>query len=126
VVNTQDLAGIRNEWLGIDGAKPTIFGDLNGDGKVNVVDYNLERSLIGMSLPAVSDALIDLGTGSVGGPAVVRLGTNSPSPLAATKRARPRAEIQLSVRGWSRGTLTRAKTINQPLIGRSTSQDAAL
>ena len=57
VVNSQDLAGIRNEWLGIGGAKPTIFGDINGDGMVNVVDYNAERLLIGTSLPAMSDAI---------------------------------------------------------------------
>ena len=51
VVNSQDLAGIRNEWLGVGGAKPTIFGDINGDGKVNVADYNEVRLLIGTSLP---------------------------------------------------------------------------
>ena len=51
VVNSQDLAGIRNEWLGIGGARPTIFGDINGDGTVNVLDYNAERLLIGGVLP---------------------------------------------------------------------------
>ena len=44
VVNSQDLVGIRNEWLGIGGAKPTIFGDINGDGMVNVADYNAVRT----------------------------------------------------------------------------------
>ena len=124
VVNSQDLAGIRNEWLGIGGAKPTIFGDINGDGMVNVADYNAERLLIGTSLPSVSDALIASGPGSQGGPAVVRIGTSGPSPRTAASRARPRAEIQLSGRGWSLGTSTRGKTINQPLIEKSTSQDA--
>ena len=38
-VNTQDLLGVRAEWLGLDGAKPTIFGDINGDGVVDQQDY---------------------------------------------------------------------------------------
>ena len=80
VVNGQDLAGIRNEWLGVGGAKPTIFGDINGDGVVNVADYNAERLLIGTSLPSVSDALLALGPGSQGGPALVRIGTGGSSP----------------------------------------------
>ena len=33
------------------GAVPTIYGDINGDGTVNVEDYNLVRSLIGTVLP---------------------------------------------------------------------------
>ncbi len=117
VVNSQDLAGIRNEWLGIGGARPTIFGDINGDGKVNVADYNAERLLIGTSLPSVSDTSIALSPASQGGPAVVRMGTSSPSPRTSVPRARPRAEIQLSGRGSIRGTLlTRGRPINQPLI----------
>ena len=31
---------------------PTIFGDVNGDGKVDINDYNLVRKLIGTHLPA--------------------------------------------------------------------------
>jgi hypothetical protein len=50
VVNSQDLVGVRNQWLGFNGAKPTIFGDLNGDGSVNVQDYNAVRAAIGTSL----------------------------------------------------------------------------
>ena len=125
VVNSQDLAGIRNEWLGVGGAKPTIFGDINGDGKVNVADYNAERLLIGTSLPSVSDASIAVGAASQAGPAVVGMGTSSPSPRTSARRARPRAEIQLSGRGSIRGTLfTRGKPINQPLIEPPTSQAA--
>jgi Dockerin type I domain len=126
VVNSQDLAGIRNEWLGVGGAKPTIFGDINGDGTVNVADYNAERLLIGTSLPSLSAALIAPGTGSQVGPAVVRIGTTGQSPRATASQARPRAEIQLSGRGRSVRTLTRGKPINQPLIARSNSQDAAV
>ena len=124
VVNSQDLAGIRNEWLGIGGAKPTIFGDINGDGKVNVEDYNLERLLIGTSLPSVSDALVAPAAGLSGGPAQVRIGTTGMPPAATAKRAPPRAEIQLSGRGSSLPALTRGKSINQRLIVRSAAQDA--
>jgi hypothetical protein len=53
VVNSQDLVGVRNEWLGIGGATYTIFGDLNGDGVVNVTDYNDVRAELGTSLPTV-------------------------------------------------------------------------
>ncbi len=119
VVNSQDLAGIRNEWLGVDGAKPTIFGDIIGNGTVNVADYNAERLLIGTSLPSVGTASIALGSGSPGGPGLVRIGTSGPSRRTTVSRAGPRAELQLSGRGWSLGTLTRGKVINQPLIERS-------
>ena len=40
VVNGLDVVDVHNEWLGIDGAVPTIFGDINGDGVVNGTDYN--------------------------------------------------------------------------------------
>ena len=36
--------GVRNEMLGIMGAVPTIFGDINGDGKVDINDYTAVRS----------------------------------------------------------------------------------
>ena len=125
-VNSQDLVGIRNEWLGIGGAKPTIFGDVNGDGKVNVADYNAERLLIGngRSLPSVSDASIARGAASQAGPAVVKMGTSSPSPRTSVPRAQPRAEIQLSRRGSIRRTrLVRGKSINQTLIEPPTTRD---
>jgi hypothetical protein len=126
VVNSQDLAGIRNEWLGVGGAKPTIFGDINGDGLVNVLDYNAERLLIGTSLPSVSAALSAAGPASQGGPALVRIGTTGSSPRSTASPAVPRAEIQLSGRGWSLGTSTMNKTISQALIKKSTSRDAAV
>jgi hypothetical protein len=127
VVNSQDLAGIRNEWLHVNGAQPTMFGDINGDGLVNVVDYNLERLLIGTSLPAASDALIATGRGSQGnGPALVRIGTTGASPRTVASQVPPRAEIQLSGRGWSLRTLARGKTINQPLIERLTAKGSSV
>ena len=107
------------------GAKPTIFGDINGDGKVNVDDYNAERLLIGTSLPSVSDSSIASSPTSQAGPAVVRIGTSSPSPRTSVPRARPRAEIRLSGRGSIRGTLlTRGRPINQSLIEPPTSKAA--
>ena len=124
VVNSQDLAGIRNEWLGVGGAKPTIFGDINGDGLVNVLDYNAERLLIGTSLPLVSDVSLASVPGSQSSPAVVRIGTSGPSPPATASPAPPRAEIQLSGRGSSLGTSAIGTTINQALIEKSTTQDA--
>ncbi len=123
VVNAQDLAGIRNEWLGINGAKPTIFGDIIGNGTVNVADYNAERLLIGTSLPSVSDALIVAGGGSQGGTALVRIGTGGSSPSTTASPALPRAEIQLSGRGSSLGTSAIGTTVNQAPIEKSTSHD---
>ena len=97
MVNSQDLAGIRNEWLGVNGAKPTIFGDIIGDGTVNVADYNAERLLIGTSLPAVERRIARRGPGDARRTALVRTGTSWPGTAAAVRRAqaRPRAEIQL-------------------------------
>jgi hypothetical protein len=46
----QDMVAIRNQMLGLLGAVPTIFGDLNGDGKVDISDYTLVRTLIGTHL----------------------------------------------------------------------------
>ena len=124
VVNSQDLAGIRNEWLGVGGAKPTIFGDINGDGAVNVLDYNAERLLIGTSLPSVSDVSLASVPGGQISPALVRIGTSGPSPPMTASPASPRAEIQLSGRGSSLGTSAIGTTINQALIEKPTSHDA--
>ena len=59
---------MHNEWLGINGAVPTIFGDINGDGVVNVTDYNDVREEIGAVLPSANiwtvNSLGDSGTGS--------------------------------------------------------------
>jgi hypothetical protein len=54
VVNSQDLVGIRNEWMGINGAVPTLIGDINGDGVVDIKDINAVRAKIGTVLPPVS------------------------------------------------------------------------
>jgi Dockerin type I domain len=51
VVTMQDAILVRNEYLGIAGAVPTLIGDVNGDGKVDVNDYNAVRKNIGLTLP---------------------------------------------------------------------------
>jgi hypothetical protein len=51
VVNSADLTGVRNESLGFNGAAPTIFGDINGDGTVNITDYNLVKKFLFTRLP---------------------------------------------------------------------------
>ncbi len=67
VVNSQDLVDVRNEWLGINGAVPTIFGDMNGDGVVNIDDYNIVRAASGTVLPpAPSSNLLVNGDFSLG------------------------------------------------------------
>jgi hypothetical protein len=50
-VTQQDAILIRNEYLAVGGASPTIFGDINGDGVVDVNDYNAVRQRIGTHLP---------------------------------------------------------------------------
>lgn len=50
-VTMQDAIGIRNSYLGINGAVPTLFGDINGDGVVDANDYNAARRRIGTVLP---------------------------------------------------------------------------
>jgi hypothetical protein len=126
VVNTQDLASIRNEWLGVGGAKPTIFGDLIGNGTVNVEDYNAERLLIGTSLPLISAAVIAAGPVALAGPAVVQIGASVPSPQAVPSRAQPPEEMPLSGRRRSLVAPTRAKKIHQRLIEKSISHKATL
>ena len=54
VVNSADLVGIRNEFLGVAGAVPTIFGDINGDGKVDINDYNAVNKLLFTTLPPLA------------------------------------------------------------------------
>ena len=41
---------IRNEIIGYAGALPTLFGDVNGDGVVDINDYTAARRLIGTRL----------------------------------------------------------------------------
>ncbi len=43
-------AAIRNQMLGLLGAMPTIFGDILGDGTVDINDYTAVRKLIGTQL----------------------------------------------------------------------------
>ncbi len=54
VVNSGDVAGVRNEFLGFAGAEPTVFGDINGDGTVDINDYNLVRKLLFTKLPPIA------------------------------------------------------------------------
>jgi hypothetical protein len=128
VVNSQDLVLVRNQWLGINGTKPTIFGDINGDGVVNSTDYNDVRKAIGTTLPPVGgDPIVSGGSGAgaiVGGgqaslTLVVPL-NSSPSKTSqrpAAQAPRPRAELQLALRGrgWSLGDGLSAKLVNQPI-----------
>jgi hypothetical protein len=122
VVNSQDLAGIRNEWLGIGGAKPTIFGDINGDGTVNVLDYNAERLLIGTTLPAVSSESVASVTVAIAGSQRVSIATSGLAPVggqagvARTARPAPRAEIQLARQGRSPRVAAKVRVISQGLL----------
>jgi hypothetical protein len=54
VVNSADLTGVRNEIFGFNGAAPTIFGDINGDGKVDIKDYNLVKKFQFTTLPTIA------------------------------------------------------------------------
>jgi hypothetical protein len=54
VVNSADLVGVRNEFLGFNGAAPTIFGDINGDGTVDVKDYNLVKKYLFTRPPPIA------------------------------------------------------------------------
>jgi hypothetical protein len=51
VVNSPDVAGVGNEIKGI--IPPTLFGDLNGDGTVDLNDYNAVRARRGTTRPPV-------------------------------------------------------------------------
>jgi hypothetical protein len=52
VVNLQDALIIRNEYLGFGVVTiPAIFLDINGDGVIDVKDFNIVRGLIGSKLP---------------------------------------------------------------------------
>jgi hypothetical protein len=132
-VNSQDLVGVRNEWLGAFGAHPTIFGDLNGDGAVNLADYIVVRGAIGTTLPAVSSAGAAVGSAAAGpaaggGPAVVSIGSLCRAPSGQNPASRaapaawrgPRAEVRLTARGrgWSLGTSLNTGGLDPALPGR--------
>lgn len=51
-VNSQDIVGERNQ-LPAFGSPMTIFGDVNGDGTTDMLDYNAVRQRVGTVLPAV-------------------------------------------------------------------------
>ena len=112
VVNAADLIGVRNEWLRLDGAVPTVFGDINGDGVVNATDYMDVLERLHTRLPPLTDASIAPTTIGRAGPELVQIGTSSPSAPPAVNQARSRAELRLSGRGWSLATSTRGKLIN--------------
>ena len=55
------MVAIRNQMLGLLGAVPTIFGDINGDGTVDINDYTAVReaaSARNCERDAVHDAII--------------------------------------------------------------------
>ena len=55
VVTMQDALIVRNEYLGFAAVTiPVIFLDVNGDGVVDVNDYNSVRRLIGTKLPPLT------------------------------------------------------------------------
>ena len=117
VVNSQDVVGVRNEWLRINGAKPTIFGDINGDGVVNAADYNDVRTEVGTSLPSSSDVIMAVVTNSQINPAPVRIGTNSPSPRRAAKPS-ARASRDSIVRATIEPAKSGARQDDQPAFDR--------
>ncbi len=92
VVNGSDLVGVHNEWLGINGAVPTIFGDINGDGVVSVTDYNDVRKQIGTVLPPVSDPAIAAAPASQSGPPVVQVAAVTPSVTDALTVVAPASQ----------------------------------
>jgi trimeric autotransporter adhesin len=54
VVTMQDAVAVRNEYLGFAPVTiPLLFLDVNGDGGVDVNDYNTVRRFIGAQLPSV-------------------------------------------------------------------------
>jgi hypothetical protein len=50
VVNSQDLVGVRNEMLGTGDPSQIGWADLDGNGKVDINDYNAVRKWIGKHL----------------------------------------------------------------------------
>jgi hypothetical protein len=118
VVDAADAVGVRNEWLRLAGALPTIYGDINGDGVVNATDYVDVFERIPTRLPSLAGASSGQDKISLGAAEPVRIGAPSPSERPAASRARPRAEIRLSSRGWRLGPSRASNTINQRLIHR--------
>ena len=55
-----------------------MFGDIVGNGTVNVEDYNAERLLIGTTLPPIAEAVIAPRPVTLAGPAVVQIGSKCP------------------------------------------------
>jgi hypothetical protein len=51
VVTSRDITAIHNEATDKNGAQPTIFGEITGDGTVNASDYKAARKFQGDRLP---------------------------------------------------------------------------
>ncbi len=51
VVTNKDITAIHNEATGKNGAQPTIFGEILGDGTVTTADYRAARKFLGARLP---------------------------------------------------------------------------
>jgi hypothetical protein len=54
VVNGKDITAIHNEWKRAQGAQPTIFGEVLGDGTVTAADYKAARKFNRVRLPKMA------------------------------------------------------------------------
>ena len=77
---------------GSTAAVPTIFGDINGDGIVNVTDYNDVRERIGTTLPPVSEPPVALAAASQSGPPVGQTATVPPSESSTSIAVAPASD----------------------------------
>jgi Dockerin type I domain len=53
VVNRQDLVGVRNEMQGTGDASQIGWADLDGNGTVNINDYNAVRRNVSKHMPRI-------------------------------------------------------------------------
>jgi hypothetical protein len=126
VVNNQDLADFREQWLDSD-HQYSVFDDIIGDGVLNVEDYELIRAEIGTSLPAEgasqagSGAQARADTGPAPSAAPIRIGLTSPPassghPVSQASSASKPPTIVIGPaarpRGWSLGTSSKKAVTN--------------
>jgi hypothetical protein len=125
VVDSQDIASFREQWLRGDRGH-SIFDDINGDGQVDVEDYELIRAALGTRLPAEGTSLgreateRPAFTGSGSGAVTVQVGVTSrpassgrPANQAVPTSGGPTGAIYLTARGrgWSLGTSSKNAVI---------------
>jgi hypothetical protein len=126
VVNSQDLAAFREQWLDSD-HQYSIFDDIIGDGELNVEDYELIREMIGTRLPAqvtsqpTTEAQTSADTGPAPVAAPIRVGTTSPPASSghlvnqASSTSKPPIVVigpASHPRGWSLGTSSKKAVTN--------------